>query len=120
VGVSPRPLTTPDGDVRSDRHSPALPLSRERGIFHGSKVAMRTDSYSDWGQDRLCSLQADRRPTLDRLASEPAPPKVAHRRGFSLEALAANCTPKEKPRRSGATHQEELGEVLLSYTTVGA
>jgi hypothetical protein len=74
VGVSPRPLTTTAATSVLIAHSPTLPLSRERGIFHGSKVAKRTDSFSACGRIAFarCRQTADRHST-DLPPSQPRP-----------------------------------------------
>jgi hypothetical protein len=115
VGVSPRPLTTTTATSVLIAHSSTLP--RFTRAAHLSRFQSRQANRQLFGlwQDRLRSLQANRRPTLDRLASETAPPKVALGRGFPFKkAFAATEAPKEKPRRNGATQEENYAKSWLS------
>ena len=64
-------------------------------------------------QDRLRSLKAIRRPTLDLLASEWPRPRWPFGGAFPERLLQATEAAKEKPRRSGATHQEKHAQFLL-------
>jgi hypothetical protein len=72
--VSPRPLSTTAATSVLTAHSPTLPLSRERGIFHGSKVAKRTDSFSGCGRIAFArSRQTADRHSTDLPPSQPRP-----------------------------------------------